>query len=186
LFAAHSQDTIQFLLDRLIQFAERDEELNRPHICQFVVGTVINERVIVRNIGEVAYDQPRPDGSARGCRLTVTLQRYTPFDIELTDPNAPQPSTRYYRAVEGETYEHIARMLYQSPELGDLIRRRQPDKPELSAGDLVIAPEPSEVRRERIEPYSVPLTRTAAFVDLRRWVFERANAAFESRILRSS
>jgi len=184
LFAKDRTDDIKDRLDVLKAAVTLDQELGRPHIFRFVLGTALNERVVVESIGNIRYDSLRNDGSLRGAVLSVQLKRYKPFDIEQSDPNASPVSTRYYRAATGETFEHVARILYFNANLGDLLRRLHPQYAILEEGDLIVAPDAKEIRKTRMEPYSVPLTRTAAFVSLRKEVFDRLNRDYVSLKIR--
>jgi len=184
LFAKHSQDNIDDRLKQLKDLIKPDADLGRPHIFRFVWGTVVNERVVVEGIGGIKYDSLRNDGSLRGAVLSITMRRYTSFDIELSDPNAPPVGTRYYRAASGETYEHVSSSIYLNPHLGDLLRRRHPYQAILTEGELVICPDPRDLRYDRVEPYSIPLVRTEAFVTLRQQAFNRLNRDYISHSIR--
>lgn len=184
LFAEHRNATLENHLRALKQLTSIDEDLGRPHVCRLVVGSAINERVVVVSVGEVKYDELRNDGSPRGVIISCTFRPYDPYDIEFTDPNAPASSTRYYRAAEGETFEHIARYNYFDPGYGDILRRLNPEHAVLEANDLVVAPEPREIRKTRVEPYSIPLTRTEAFVTLRQEMFDLRSKSFFTSVIR--
>ena len=187
LWAADSTKFIKWELDTLEAAIKRDPELGRPHIFRYVNGTMVNVRCVIDSIGGINFDSLRNDGSPRGASLTITLRKYEAFDIELTDPDAPPTSTRYYRLAQGETFEHAAAALYGNASLGDLIRRRNPSVTPDTVNQLVVAPEAKDIQRERLEPYSPPLVRTAAHVALRDWMFARfSNRTYVAKVLHES
>ncbi len=187
LWAESSKATIERHLEALRDTIKPDPELGRPHVYRLVHGTAVNARCVVDSLGSVSFDSLRNDGSPRGATLTITFRKYEPFDIELSDPNAPPTSTRYYRLAEGETFEHASDSIYGNANLGDLIRRRNPLIDSDQTNQLVVAPEAQDIRRERLEPYSIPLVRTEDFLRIRLFMFNRfSDKTYVAKVLKTA
>lgn len=123
-------------------------DLGRPEVWLFVVGSQFQTQVVVQTVGGVRYDRFRPsDGSLRGVLFSCRLLRYIPFDVaDLT--GQAEIESQVVPTQEGETYEHIARRILGDPNLGEALRRRNPDRRVLAAGDLVHVPTRRKLSRE--------------------------------------
>lgn len=74
---------------------------------------------------------------------------------------------RQVTARWGETFEGIAAAEYGQALLGDILRRVQPDKSNLKAGDTVLLVEASEIQQIAVTPQSVALKNTKTNAALR-------------------
>src|SRR3990172_3389398 len=186
LFAETITDNIQDKLDALRASSKQLAPFGRPPVWIFVWGSIIHETVVVESVGNIRYDAIRQDGSARGVFFAITLLKYVPYDIQLTDPNAPLGGTFFTRARDGDLWEDVALREYGDPLMGDLLRRRNPDLAE--PGDepvrVLSLPPASTLRLEVIEPVSIPLRRTTAGLALRQSVYESRGATRPSAIVR--
>jgi len=129
----------------------------RPPVLSFEVGDghVGFVQCVLRTLGGVVYDRVTANGKMRGCTFTMTLQKYQEYTL---DPeNEPTGETRYARAKFADYYELMAQKEYGLPLLGDRLRKRLPDQPNLSTGDVVKMPSIRVVRKENVEPDSIPL-----------------------------
>lgn len=132
LFSEHSKSNTAAnklrILEKLANKAHAP--LNRPPTVRFFWGRAIPGGVscIVEDIGGVAYDDLRPDGSIRGASLSITLKRYTPYLMErsIVSPDARTP---VYVTKPGDTYEMIAARKYGDPMLGVPLRQQNPRYP---------------------------------------------------------
>jgi len=61
---------------------------------------------------------------------------------------------------EGETFESIAQQEYGNALLGDVLRRTQPEKANLKAGDEIFLVEATEINTIEVTPQAVALKRT--------------------------
>lgn len=61
---------------------------------------------------------------------------------------------------DGDTFERVAQQEYGSAILGDVLRRAQPDKANLKAGDTVILIDPTEINTIKVTPQAVALKET--------------------------
>jgi hypothetical protein len=151
-------------------------DLGRPEVWLFVVGTQFQTQVVVQSVGGVRYDRFRPsDGSLRGVLFSCHMLRYIPFDVQDLTGQA-EIESQVVPAQEGETYEHITARILGDAALGEALRRRNPERRTLAAGDLVHVPTRRKLRREVF-----PLTPQNAF--LKAGDRQRANMvdAFDAR-----
>jgi hypothetical protein len=139
LWAQDNRDTsVEARLERLEALVKRQDDLKRPPVCHFAWGSVSTLGVdcLVRSIGGVVYDEIQDDGTLLGVSLSVTLERYEPPELKVTDPSVPEKFTRVRRARRGDTYEKIALAEYGDPLLGVLLRQRNPRIPGMGLADL--------------------------------------------------
>ena len=185
LWATHALDNIKDKLEAMKRSVRQDPTLLRPPIWLFVWGEAIDDLVVIDSIGGIRYDSLRSDGSVRGCTFAITLSRYTFFDVAATDPNAPPPSTFFVPARSGDIWEAVARTEYGNPDLGDLLRRRNPGlaEPGNNPGQVLALLPRSRYRDEPIEPASIPLQRTTAALTRRLEAWDERTVARESTVL---
>jgi hypothetical protein len=169
-------DDIETRVEQIKDLPRPFPGLNRPQVWLFamvpkssflsaVISQAINlkgptpqlsQQVVVTSVGGIKYDPFRGDGSLRGATFDISMSRYEPFDINNTATEAESLVTP---AITGETYEHVAKRVHGDPNLGEALRRRNPDKLILREGDLVHVPSAKILRRESLPltPQSLPL-----------------------------
>lgn len=184
LWAHNKDENVDAMLDALKKSCQRDEELKRPPRWQFTWGTFIDETVVVQTVGNIRYDQIRPDGSIRGCLLAVNLLVYSSIDVELVAED--RPSDTFFAVTKaGDQWEDIALREYNDALLGELLRRRNPRLlfPGTTPGVVVKLPKMETLRNEVIEPDSPPLRRTSEGLALRNRMFAARNMPRASTIV---
>lgn len=172
-------DTPEKRIAALRQWKERDPRLRRPPRVSFSVGDgqLIEGEWVISALGDVAYfDPPKHGGGIRGVDVPVTLMEYTAWELK----SEPVPETRYHNTKLGEYFELIAWNEYRSALLGDIIRKRHPDKLDLATGDLVALPSLEAIRTEAVKPTSSTFKNTLLLKDspqkqLKQEVFARNN-----------
>jgi len=168
-FAEHRFMDITDYVAYMKSASKKDEKLGRPPIWTFIYGTLINEIVVIESC-QFRYGEPRVNanmGTPRDVYFNISLRKYTPFDIELTDPNALPSDTFYVRAKSGDTWEHLAHREYGDADLGDIVRRRNHDKRKLTANNYVKMPKFERVRNDVLTPESVSLKRESAQAEVK-------------------
>lgn len=141
-YATNVTDSIIPDLDSLLELARYDSILKRPHQIMFRVGSdIIFGPAIIEAVSDIRYGW-RMDvltGNVRFARFQVTLRRWTELP-EVTSSMAPEPSTRYLYAKEGDTFEGLSWQEYKNARLGVKIRQLHPEFNELTSGDKVMLP----------------------------------------------
>lgn len=185
MWADHSQVDIQSQLDVLKATVVRDEDLKRPPIWQFIWGQFIDETVVVKTLGDIKVDELRPDGSLRGCNLSIELLVYRTVDVALIAEDRPS-DTFFSLTKQGEQWEDIAQREYNDAGYGDLLRRRNPTImfPGKTVGKIVKLPKLATLRGQEINPDSVPLRRTADALALRLKVYNSRSKVRYTPVLR--
>jgi len=163
--------------------ARSDPDLGRPHVWLFTVGTQFSQLVVVRSVGGIRYDRMRPDGSLRGALFSIDMARY----LEAGLSQIAAGESLVSGALEGEDYEALAKRVYKEPILGEALRRRNPDRRYLAAGDLVHVPRARTLRSEiqPLRPASLFLKPGNDQDQLRRDSFEVHSGDHLSHILLS-
>ncbi len=137
------------------QLAIVDEDLGRPPICSFTLGTgsILDELCVVTAI-DPDIPPVRPDGEPREIILNFTLMRYVPFALTTIDPTKPAKQSYFLVASSSEaSYEAIARRFYGDPLKGDRLRKRHPDMPlQPTVGKRVRIPARDIILSEVVEP----------------------------------
>lgn len=148
LWSHHKEDfTVEEKLERLENLVKRQADLphdgndpkGRPPVCRFQWGfdkTLNFEQCVVESIGGITFDEVRTDGSLRGATLQISLKRYDPVTLKVTDPSKPDSQTRIRLAKKGDTYESIALDEYGNPELGVPLRQLNPRIARMELADL--------------------------------------------------
>lgn len=188
--STHSLDDISSKVKWLQDSVRKDDKLGRPPIYVWTWGS-IEVACYITNLGGVQWNmQPvGPTGKAlpREVRFSITLRKYTPFDIKVTDPNSPFAAgltdTLYVNAKVGQTYEALAATRYGNPLWGDLLRRRHPSKPHLQAGDVVALPKAERFLDADLEPEAAPLQRTEEGLRVRQALFQLRGASRVSYVI---
>jgi phage protein U len=172
-------------LELLESWIERDSQIGRPPICSFSVGNgfVSMGECVIEKVVE-SYMQPTFFGKLHGVQIDLTISRYKEFSLEGEEPG----ETRYARAKERDYYEMLTQIEYNSPELGDVIRKRHPDKANIEVADIIKLPSIEAIRTERVEQKSVSLKTAYGRKEtpqraLRIYMFEQRNRTYVSHIL---
>jgi hypothetical protein len=190
LWAETYVDRINETLAALERAVRTDPQLRRPPLWALAWGAFLSDpSVVVESIGNVQYGNPRPSVAStagfngpltqrqegaelRSVTLDVSLRHYEPFVMEAISPSDPVRNTFYHRVRHGETYEHLGARYYGDALKGELLRRRNPGREELEAGDIVMIPKPERFRGIVPTPASIPLARTADASRMRAELFE--------------
>jgi hypothetical protein len=190
-YADHeSDDTPSKKITALKKWKKRDENLGRPPLVSFRVGTegeLAFGPAVITEIGAIAYfDPPKYGGGVRGVTTTVTLRSYTEWNLV----SEPAPETRYHHARTGDYYELICWHEYKNAMLGDVIRKRNPTKLSLGVGDVVPLPSAEALRTSRLRPSSIPFMNTQTSKlspqkDLRSSAFRLHDRPYVSSIIPS-
>lgn len=153
MFWAPDFDTgITLKWENMVYLTQRDPVLRRPPVCVFTCGTEIAETVFVENITNVKIGTMKPDGTLQSVHFTLTLRKFVPSTSRPTDPSTPEPKSAIHQAKTGDTYESIARMAYNQPLYGEVLRREAGFHPDLKEGDRVhVLPVTYVMRQKRIE-----------------------------------
>lgn len=182
-------DDIRPKITYLQESVAKDDNLGRPPLYVWTWGSIeITCRII--SIGGVQWDMA-PAGILgelpREVSFSITLEKYAPFDLEVTDPNSPFAAgltdTLYKDAKIGITYEAMALERYGEPLWGDLVRRRHPEIPYPLAGQVIALPEPENLLEENLEPEAAPLQRTAEGLAVRQELFELRGISKMSHVI---
>ncbi len=180
-----SSDDIEARVRWLQDSVRKDDKLGRPPLYVWNWGT---EEVscFITSIGGVSWDMA-PNGplgpSLRQVTFNITLQKYVPYDIEVTDPGAPPRDTFFKNAQVGATYERMAQERYGDPLWGDHIRRRHPALPYPVAGSVIALTDAENLVDADLEPESPALQRTEEGLNARQELFALRGASKQSHVL---
>lgn len=174
-------------LNQLKKWAKRDSKLKRPTLVNFWIGDGFLSvgPCFITQLSGIKYDKPTSFGAVLEVNLKINLIKYTEFSFDST----PAYETRYHRAKYGDYYEWICQREYNNPLLGDVIRKRHPSKPNIQMTDIVKLPSVEAIRKEIIEPKSIPLItaygrKVTPQRTLRIFEFDRHNRTHVSHILK--
>lgn len=180
--AAHNIDSD---IAKLESWCERDSLTGRPPVLTFWIGKGFVEMLdcVLEDI-PTSWGRPTRFGGLRDVSFGITLRKFVPFSLE----DGGIFETRYHRAKRREYYEWLTLLEYRNPLLGDVIRKRNPTNPNLSPGDVVKLPSIEAIRKEKVEPKSIPLATGFERKDtpqraLRLEMFDRRGAAQVSHVL---
>ena len=167
-FGLTRPDSIEDIVAQIRALPKADPRFGRPLIWDFAVGEVIRMTCVVESVGPVRYDRLRPAfGDFRGATFSLTLRRYVGYDTTLTEFQLPE--SLILPALERDSYEFLAQRAYGKPELGDAIRRRNPELRVPTLGELIHLPPETSLRENFVlTPQSPVLARTAENDERRR------------------
>lgn len=172
-------------LELLESWVRRDSEKGRPPILSFSVGDGHLSMVscVMEKLSQTLMP-PTFTGRLHGVVCDITLTKYQGYSLEGPAPG----ETRYHRAKDRDYYEMLTWNEYGSAEMGDIIRKRHPDKPNLQIADIVKLPSVEAIRTERIEQKSNVLKTAYGKKDtpqraLRLSTFESRNRTYVSHII---
>lgn len=140
-------------LNQLKKWARRDSKQKRPHILSFSIGDgyLSLDSCVIESLGSIEYQKPTVLGALRDISVTINLISYEEFTME----SAQLFETRYHRVKESEYFELICENEYGNPYLGDIIRKRHPEKELLQPDDIIKLPSIEAIQTERIEQKSL-------------------------------
>ena len=170
----------------LESWSKRDVDLGRPPILSFWVGDghLGLKSCVIENLSAV-YAAPTALGASRDVTVNISLLQYEPYSLESESGG----ETRYHRAKIRDYYEILTFEEYGDPLLGDVIRKRHPTKPNIKIADIIKLPSYAVIRKELIQPKSIPLETAYGKKEtqqrtLRLAVFDRTNREFTSHVIR--
>jgi hypothetical protein len=173
-------------VEQIKALPRKDPDKGRPFIFLFTMGSQIAQTVIVESVGGVRYDPIRPfDGTLRGALFRFTLKRYTPYGQEAFSTRTNESLVVFAR--EGEMYEQITERVYGDAAVGEALRRRNPDKTSLSAGDQIHVPPQRTLAKEvkPLTPQSLALKRNDAQRELLLDALRVRGVSVDSFIIRN-
>ncbi|KKM76779.1 hypothetical protein LCGC14_1376670 [marine sediment metagenome] len=153
-------------IKKLKEWVRRDESLGRPPLLSFSMGDghVQFEKCFIESLSGITYDRPTALGALRHVTFTVNLRQFTDFELPAFQlpglgaiAGAVGLNTRFHTASRGDYYETLTEIEYRDPLLGDVIRRENPDKPNIQVGDVILLPSSGSVVGQRVTQQSVPL-----------------------------
>lgn len=156
-----------------------------PPVVTFWVGNGHLERTCVIDSMASKYMEPASEGDLRHVVFTINFLAYDAFSLSDTELF----ETRYHRGRERDYYEMLCFREYKLPLLGDVIRKRNPEQPQVTPGSIIPLPSVEAIRSEKVEPKSVPLATAFGRKDtpqraLRIDMFNRRNRPYTSHIVR--
>ncbi len=153
------QEKVAGVVQTLTAWTRMDPNLGRPPRLSFWIGNGqgINLATCVMPNIKPLYDRPLPNGGIRGASMAIELVEYVSFDIGARTNR----DTRYQAARVGDTYEQLARIEYDDPLLGVLLRQDHPDAVYPEPGDIIRLP-----ARDGSIATRVPRMSSIAFRDL--------------------
>ena len=138
-------DKVDDLINDIRGLTKPVPKFGRPRIFAFAVGDAISMTCVVADTGPMAYDRLRPiTGDHRGVTTTITLKRYEEYDVTLSGSQAESLVQPFY---SGESYEGLCQRIYGNPNLGEPLRRRNPELPTPSVGEFIHVPPQASLRR---------------------------------------
>jgi len=186
LYASHILSSIDDQLKTIKEWIRRRDDVMRPPIIVFWVGdSTIYQECVIESISDIRYDTLTFFGALRGATMRINLRQYVPFDPAGGEP----PETRYHRAKAGDYFEMLCYREYGNPDLGDAIRKRNPEKPNLQVADVVKLPSAEAIRKHRTETTSIPLQdayvkRETPQKTNRQYYFDARNRAYVSHVIK--
>lgn len=205
IFQITSEDSVTDQVERLKAATQKDESRFRAPIFTFTWGVDISYKCFVVSLGGIKYDEINNVGEIKGAEFTIVLRKIANEpkqglgklqslsglvdDVknffssiggngsDIVDVINASPHTISRRAIakEGDTFESIAQREYGNALVGDILRRAQPEKLTLQAGDEVILIDRTEIFEIEVTPVSNPLKRTATSKAVRDVIFEKRN-----------
>jgi len=187
LFNAHSLDyNAEKTLTLLKLWTKRDALLQRPPVCSFWVGDAHVEMTdcVIESLSGITYGQPSFFGGLRDVSLTMNLLKYEQYTIDEKGVY----ETRYHRMKQNDYFEAVCQREYNNPMLGDVIRHRHPTNVNPQIGDVVKLPSIEAIRKEVVEPKSIPLNGAYSKKETpqrarRIEMFDLRNVAYVSHVM---
>lgn len=130
-FSEHAFDsTAEEKLEQMQLLRKCMEPMGRPPLLRFFWGSAIpgGMECILESLGDIEFDEIRPDGSIRGVTFSPTFKKYTPPRLERIVISTME-RTPVHNVRDGETYEMIAQRQWGDPMLGVALREENPRYP---------------------------------------------------------
>jgi hypothetical protein len=183
-----TKGTADDVLETLKSWTRRDSSLGRPPILEFTAAgdhPLTYENCVIESLGGIRYDRPTTGGKMRGVSLSITLLKYEPYTLE----GYKGGETRYHRAKTGDYYEMLTFQEYGNPNMGDIIRKRHPSKPNIQTADIIKLPSIEVLRKEKVEATSLALKGAFLRKDspqrsLRIEMFQKRNVPYVSHVIK--
>jgi hypothetical protein len=142
-------------LKMLKSWTKINSKFSRPPVLSFWIGDQIAEtaQCVVTSLSGIRYGKPSILGQLREVELTMNLMEYSAYSLEGIDGG----ETRYHRSGDTDYYEMLCQREYNNPMIGDVIRKRNPDKQNILRADIIKLPSIEVVRKDVTEPKSIPL-----------------------------
>lgn len=158
----HFLANIERDISTLSSMAVRDRLLGRPPLLEFWVGdSFLSMRCYLEPL-TISYERPGIFGDLRFATISITLRKYSPFDIDETG----NFDTRYHRSKAGDYLELLAWNEYRQPILGVELARRHPQiRLAPKVGEVVKLPSIEGLRKSVIEPTSIVFSNLSARTD---------------------
>ena len=173
-------------LKKLMDWSKPTAAKQRPAVLKFWSGNgFIEKTCVIAGISNIKYGEPTVTGEIRSVAFTLNLDEFSFFNIK----ESANYETRYHRTRERDYYEMLCWREYELPMLGDVIRKRHPDKPQLVPGETVKLPSIEAIRTSTVEPKSIALSTAFGRKDtpqrsLRIDFFNRRNIRYTSHLIR--
>jgi hypothetical protein len=155
MFAPDTATDITEKFEQFEQLAIKDDDLGRPPICSFTLGSgsILSELCVVESV-DPDIPPVMPTGEPRQIILNFTLRRYVPFALTTIDPTKPAKQSYFLVASSAEaSYEAIAKNFYGDPLKGDRLRKRHPEMPmQPFVGTRISIPARDIIQSEPVEP----------------------------------
>jgi hypothetical protein len=183
-----TQGAASDVLEKIKSWTRRDDSLGRPPILSFEAAgdhPVAYDHCVIESLGGIRYDQPTVLGKMRGVTLTITLLKYEPYTLKGYQGG----ETRYHRAKSGDYYEMLTLREYGSAQMGDIIRKRHPSKPNIQTADIIKLPSIEVLRKEQVKTSSIALTNAFGRKEspqrtLRLEMLDKRNIAYVSHLVK--
>ena len=181
-----ARNTVEEDFALLQTWTEPDDAFNnRAPVLSFYVGDGhVQIDCVLEALTGVTYDRPTLTGGVRKIVFNVNLKQYQEFSLESTKAT----DTRFHITKERDYYELVAQREYGDPLKGDIIRKRNPTKPNMQVADRIPFPAIAGIRLERVTQTSLALAtaygkRTSPQKTNRLGIFDRRNLPFVSHIV---
>lgn len=191
-------------VENLKKATRKDKKLFRAPIFTFTWGEEISFDCFVVSVGGIRYDEITSSGLIKGAQFSLVLRKLNTVpqagltklrDLTglttglkaLNDLSLPislsidifggslHKKGKTIIAKEGDTFESIAALEYGDALVGDILRRGQPEKANLSPGDEVILVDDTEIFEIDVTPQSVALKNSESTRTIRQIKLDARN-----------
>lgn len=181
-----AQNTVEEDFALLESWVNPDEAFNnRPPILSFWVGDGhVEIDCVLEAITGAVFSRPTFGGGVRRIDFTIQLRQYQEFSLD----DSGVFETRYHISKTRDYYELVAEREYGVALKGDIVRQRNPTKPNMQVGDRIPFPDIVAIRKDIVEPKSIAFQtaygrRLTAQKTNRLDILDRRNRPFVSHTL---